>query len=351
MGEIVRIGTCCGPDLKRIGIFVAGLALFIGTLDSVISGGNLTGFLRSVVFTLTCAFFCALVLCVSIAVISGFPRILFYVVFSLEVTVCVFLGIVCGHLIMDGRILLRLPEIMFSLLFGLTSSGVMTAYMFFRGSQERKIARIKEMELENERLKRLNTEARLNELRAKLNPHFLFNALNTTASLIPENPVRAEESLVRLANLYRRVLAGADRDVVTVGEEMDLIADFLDLEKLRYDDRLTYRLDVPESVRSRRIPALLVQPLVENAVKHSRSRSSRPLDVLVLCREDRDRLEIAVNDTGPGFDPARISFGHGLYGIQERLRLKYGSNAGMEIHSRIGSGTKILLWFSGEGKR
>ncbi len=347
----MRIGTCCGADLKRIGIFVTGLALFIGTLDSVISGGNLNGFLRSVVFTLICAFFCALVLCASMGVISGFPRVLFYTVFSIEVTACVFLGITSGHLIMDGGIALRPPEIIFSLLFGLASSGVMTAYMFFRGSQEMKIARIKEVELENERLKRLNTEARLNELRAKLNPHFLFNALNTTASLIPENPEKAEQSLVRLANLYRRVLAGADRDMVSVGEEMDLIADFLDLEKLRYDDRLTYRLDVPEAVRSRRIPALLVQPLVENAVRHSRSRSSRPLEVSVLCREDHVRFEISVSDTGPGFDPARVSIGHGLYGIQERLRLKYGRNAGMKIHSRIGSGTEILLWFSGEEKR
>src|SRR5204863_8921456 len=122
-------------------------------------------------------------------------------------------------------------------------------------------------EVEEQEMRKLAAEAELRALRAQINPHFLFNALTTIGYLIQTAPERALGTLMRLSGLLRGVLKSAD-EFVTLGEELDLIEAYLDIERARFEDRLRVRIDVPWELRRIRIPALVIQPLVENAIKH-----------------------------------------------------------------------------------
>jgi len=142
-------------------------------------------------------------------------------------------------------------------------------------------------------------EMRLRALRAQVNPHFLFNALTTIGYLIQTAPERALGTLMRLSGLLRGVLR-ASEEFVTIGEELDLIEAYLDIERARFEDRLRVYIDVPRQLRRIRIPALAIQPLVENAIKHGISESLAGGDVRISARLLQNELLISVIDTGPG---------------------------------------------------
>src|SRR5438552_5073930 len=131
-----------------------------------------------------------------------------------------------------------------------------------RSAQERYLHDVHEQEM-----RKLAAEAELRALRAQVNPHFLFNALTTIGYLIQTSPERALETLMRLSGLLRGVLKSGE-EFVTIGEELDLIEAYLDIERARFEDRLRIYIDVPWELRQLRIPALVIQPLVENAIKH-----------------------------------------------------------------------------------
>jgi LytS/YehU family sensor histidine kinase len=183
----------------------------------------------------------------------------------------------------------------------------------------------------------------MSDLQAKINPHFLFNILNTTAALIYDDPARAEESIIRLSSLYRRMLSLSSQTFVSVGEEVELVSDYLKLERLRFSDQLNYRIVVPETLKNEKIPALLIEPLVENVVKHCLEPTRKSLKLEVGIRKDGGSIVITVADNGPGFDVGKSGFGYGLYSIQERLRLLFGDNHTFDISSSEGEGTEVLI--------
>ncbi|HEY4306361.1 MAG TPA: histidine kinase [Gemmatimonadaceae bacterium] len=216
--------------------------------------------------------------------------------------------------------------------------------------------RLDEMWLEDERvarersdqeLRRLAAESELRALRAQLNPHFLFNALNTLGHLVQTAPDRAMSTLYRLTGLLRAVLRKTDGQFVTLGEEIEIIASYLDIERERFGERLNVEIDVPRELQSVRLPPLLLQPLVENAVKHGISplRAGGTVAIRVTHDEDADgneTLRLVVSDSGAGMtQPSRQ--GVGLSNIELRLQHYFKGDAHLAIDSEPGRGTAIII--------
>ena len=340
----MKIGSCKSYHLIRIGLFVFLVFLFVGTIHSLYSQGSwAVNFMRSFVFTLTCALFCTVFLCSSIDIISSFRKPIYYSLFAIEVTAGIFLGVVISLVIIEQRISFLKNIFFFSLFVGFFSSILVTGYMLFRENLEKKIARIKEVEVENERLKRMEMETRLKDLQDKVNPHFLFNTLNSIAALIYDNPAKAEKCIVRLSELYVKVLSLTSKSLIHIQEEIQLIKDYLELEKVRLNEQLNYRIHCPEMLKNEEIPAMLIEPLVENAVKHAQDLSNSSLTIEIKVEEKESFILIVVEDNGVGFDTERTAFGFGLFSIQERLRLLFGENHEFDVQSNPEKGTKITV--------
>ena len=212
-----------------------------------------------------------------------------------------------------------------------------------------------EQNLREQEINKLATEAQLRALRAQVNPHFLFNALTTIGYLIQTAPDRALETLMKLTSLLRAVLR-TDGELVSLGEELKLIASYLDIESARFEERLRVSIDVPEELLSKRLPSLLIQPLVENAIKHGISPSRFGGEVSICARLDEtsadqkpkgEVLSISVIDTGVGASEIELARGRkrgvGLGNIEERLRFYGGKSASLRIRSTPGAGTVVEL--------
>jgi signal transduction histidine kinase len=202
-----------------------------------------------------------------------------------------------------------------------------------------------ERDLREQEVSKLATEAELRALRAQINPHFLFNALNTIGYLIQTSPERALDALLRLTGLLRGALQRSAGEFTTLGQEIDLIESYLEIERARFEERLRVRIDVPFSERSLRIPTLLVQPLVENAVKHGIGPRKAGGQVTVSARRAAGILHISVQDTGAGIDESGLAsarqHGVGLANVEQRLKCHYGDDATLVIASEPGLGTTV----------
>jgi signal transduction histidine kinase len=189
----------------------------------------------------------------------------------------------------------------------------------------------------------------LSALRNKLNPHFLFNTLHSIIALTQRNPAAAETALFQFSDMLRYVLdterSGSDR--VTLDAELDFVRDYLELEQLRLGERLQVEWDLDEDAGDHPLPALSLQPLVENSIKHAFNPHSRPGILQIRTRRDpaSGALTMTVRDTGPGADPAAIaaSSGLGLRTIERRLQLDYGSRAAMRVKSAPGAGFSVSV--------
>ncbi len=179
-------------------------------------------------------------------------------------------------------------------------------------------------------------QAELSALRAQINPHFLFNTLNSIAALIRIAPNQAEGVTERLADLFRYTLRASQHPTVTLRDELAATQLYVEIEQARFRDRLVVEVDVSPDVMSAEVPSLLVQPLVENAVKHGAQRVEGACAVRVRARlVGRKQIEIEVRDTGPGFDTTDIEHvlarGTGLANVRERLRLVCGDEASLTL--------------------
>jgi two-component sensor histidine kinase len=193
------------------------------------------------------------------------------------------------------------------------------------------------------RLEAQLAEARLGALRAQLQPHFLFNALNTISVLMHEDVGRANRVLVLLSQLLRRALDTSMAGEVALEEEIAFIDAYLEIEKVRFDHRLHYRLDVEPGLLDARVPSLILQPLVENAVRHGLA-GRLPGLIVVKARRAGAHLKLAVIDSGPGrADDAPD--GVGLSNTRARLQLLYGKEHGFELKPATGGGLRASLWF------
>lgn len=170
-------------------------------------------------------------------------------------------------------------------------------------------------------------EARLAALQAQMNPHFLFNTLNTVAALVRTDAVRAEATVENLASVLRRTLDRSRHTVTTVGEEVDYVRDYLEIERERFGERLRVEWSIPDELRSGEIPTMTLQPLVENALKYGVGARIEGGRVDVRARRDGEDLILEVLDDGPGFRRG-FTDGTGLGNLRRRLEVLFGESSG-----------------------
>jgi len=204
---------------------------------------------------------------------------------------------------------------------------------------------LREKERLEEKLRALATEAELKALKAQINPHFLFNTLNTIAALTHTDPEQAEVTTERLAEMLRYVLRGSERRLLPLEEELAFLDDYLAIEGARFGERLRVRREIAAEALTVDVPSLILQPLAENGVRHGQSADGR-IDLLVSARCQGDDLVMIVADRGPGMPPGfdlGQSPGHGLRNVDERLRKTYGEAHGLTIAANDPQGTVIRV--------
>lgn len=192
------------------------------------------------------------------------------------------------------------------------------------------------------------TEAQLSALKAQLNPHFLFNALNTVASLVRTDPTSAESTVDNLAQVLRRTLDRAQRTLSSVEDEVDYVAAYLSIEKARFGDRLTVVWNVAPDTRRLKIPPMTLQPLVENSIKHGIGGRLHGGTVTIETAVQDGALSLEVSDDGEGFAPHHRE-GTGLSNLRNRLQTMYGDRATLEI-SGNGTGATVRVRVPAEGQ-
>ncbi len=213
------------------------------------------------------------------------------------------------------------------IIFGIMVSLMFTLFEVLRDAREAKNkAEIKFNRLENDKLK-----AQISALTAQMNPHLLFNALNTIASTIGSYPNSAEEMVVQLSDLYRGILKSTKGEVHSLENELDLCRSYLEIEKKRFGSRIDYSIQVDGQLDSRliNIPVLILQPLVENAVKHGLAPKKDGGLITVVAEKQGEALVVHVTDTGVGLSYQKLSTGTGtgLENCESRIKLKYGDRS------------------------
>jgi LytS/YehU family sensor histidine kinase len=194
-----------------------------------------------------------------------------------------------------------------------------------------------------EEYQRLAAEAELDALRAQINPHFLFNALNALYGVIPRSAGEARKTLVSLSEVFRYALQ-SKRQFVSLDEELRIVEAYLQIEHLRLGRRLRTEIHVSTEARSVQVPVLSIQPLVENAVKHGVSAKAEGGLVRIDARVVGGALRVEVSDDGPGFDaaaPPRL--GHGLQNVRRRIQLCYRERSELAVKS---SGSETVVGFT-----
>jgi sensor histidine kinase YesM len=192
-------------------------------------------------------------------------------------------------------------------------------------------------QIAEERERKIAAEARFASLESRVHPHFLFNTLNSISALVQEDPAEAERMIERLSALLRFSLDSELAGVVSLGEELRVVRDYLEIQKVRFGQRLRFRIEVDPAAESQQIPALSVQTLVENSVKYAVGVRSEGADIVVSARLEEGQLRVEVSDDGPGFEPIiSMKPGHGLDLLQRRLATLFGPSATLEMTARDG---------------
>ncbi len=168
--------------------------------------------------------------------------------------------------------------------------------------------------------------AELRSLRYQVNPHFLFNTLNSLSALVMTGKTDSAERMIQtISRFYRHSLADDPTNDVYLEDEFDLQKLYLDIEEVRFPDRLRSNFELPEDLQKARVPGMILQPLVENSVKYAVSAVARPVTITVSAREEFDRLVVTVSDDGPGVpEGAPHGFGIGLANVRDRIEARFG---------------------------
>jgi len=201
-----------------------------------------------------------------------------------------------------------------------------------------------QQEFREEEFAKLAAEAQLTALRSQINPHFLFNALTTIGYLIQSSPDKAFQTLLHLTKLLRGVLSSTG-EFSTLGQELKLIENYLDIERARFEEKLSVSIDVPATLESVRVPSLILQPLVENAIKHGVSENKNGGEVRISAKigdaKGEMLLTLSVFDTGAGKKAVtrKDSSGVGLKNVRERLSSYYGKKAALTLDRDTETGT------------
>lgn len=190
------------------------------------------------------------------------------------------------------------------------------------------VAQVRAAERREQEFRNAAKAAELRSLRYQVNPHFLFNTLNSLSALVMTGKAeRAERMIQTISRFYRHSLADEPTSDVRLDDEFDLQRLYLDIEAVRFPDRLRSTLDLPAELADARVPGMILQPLIENSVKYAVSPLNRPVTIIVEAREEFDRLVITVSDDGPGVPEGNVpGFGIGLANVRDRLEARFGQD-------------------------
>jgi sensor histidine kinase YesM len=298
-------------------------------------------------------------------VLSRFGRRLYHQRFPLNwvlISGCILGSAVLGTLLVNVCMLpLRLLEpsefwgsfwerAQFSAILAMVVGIGAVGHRVLRSDLETTTLELRNRQLEEERAKGLAVEAQLASLESHVRPHFLFNTLNTISSLIPEDPKLAESLVGKLAALLRFSLDSDHDRVSSLERELKIVSDYLEIERARFGERLRYDIRVPQEHQAAEVPALSLQTLVENAVKHAVAPRLGGAEIRLTAHASGDCLILEVSDDGPGFTAASIRPGHGLDNLQRRAAALFGPTAGLEV-SRTSNRTSVALRLPLTGRR
>jgi two-component system LytT family sensor kinase len=192
---------------------------------------------------------------------------------------------------------------------------------------------VKEKDIELSRLKEAKAEAEVKMLQSQINPHFLYNALNSIASLAHTDADKTEKMALSLSDLFRHTINRKVKKVNTLEDEINLVRNYLEIEQIRFGDRLKFSIDVDPDLLEVEIPMFILQPLVENAIKHGISKIEGQGEIALQIVKKNNGILISVQDNGPDFPEGLVS-GHGLQTVYDLLRFSYGDKAEISWHNQ-----------------
>jgi sensor histidine kinase YesM len=228
-----------------------------------------------------------------------------------------------------------------SLYFAILSSVMMRDYSRRFQAEQLKNA---ELKVKNAELNAALSASQLSALKMQLHPHFLFNTLNSISTLLHKDTRAADEMVARLGDFLRLTLENSGEQVVTLGQEMNFINRYLEIESIRFGDRLKLEREVEPETLQARVPNLILQPIVENAVKHGISRQIRPGKISIRARRCGEKLQLEVEDDGPGLQNGKSGNGGiGLANTRSRLFNLYGENQQIKIANGAAQGLIVKL--------
>jgi len=183
-------------------------------------------------------------------------------------------------------------------------------------------------EIKNLQLRAAKTEIELNSFKAQLNPHFIFNALNSIRALVDENPAESKRAITMLSGILRGTLMLGRRQVVALGEELDMVTKYLAMEKIRFEERLSVSTSFDPELSGVLIPPFMIQTLVENGIKHGISKRTQGGEIRIAISRDQDFLNVVIENSGE-FQPTPGHEGIGIANTLNRLSLLYGDRASL----------------------
>jgi two-component system LytT family sensor kinase len=263
---------------------------------------------------------------------------LFPLAFALAVFFAEFLRQFLGHFFQSSIFLLNAPRGLGDLALYLT--------VFFAISLPLKVWNNTRNEIKLEQQKNLLMEARLQALTSQINPHFLFNTLNSVSSLIRTNPEQARVMIFKLSRILRRLLHKHEH-LSPLRDELEFIDDYLSIEQVRYGSKLRFEKHIEPGAMDTLVPSMLLQPLVENCIRHGLSGKVEGGTIVLRARRDRSMLYVSVEDDGTGISRERLSNmkdkGIGVNNVSERLKVLFGDEGMLRIESEEGRGTKVEI--------
>lgn len=332
--------------VPAIAVVIAILILVIGHARSQIGAK----FLSSFIYAMLIGFPTALSLnWIGFRYTERFPRLIFLIFIAVLIAIAT-----CGSLL--GAFVLQVTGIIpphfylrevqsslpICLVINLVVGLSVTSYETLRHRLQDATLELRTRQVEQERANKLLVEARLSSLESRIHPHFLFNTLNSIASLIPSDPKRAEDTVGKLASLLRFSITANQSSLVPLSQELKIVRDYLEIEATRFGQRLRYDISVPDTLGDCKIPPLALQTLVENSIKHVAAQRSQPSSIRIDGTQRNGHLELSVTDDGPGFSLADISADHGLGNLVGRLELLFGEAAQLNV-KRVDDKTVVSI--------
>jgi len=338
--------------IPGVALFIVVLFLALGRIQLSQTGSH---FLSALIYSALIATPSMFILpWVSYRYTASFPRLVIFICALILICTATAGSLAAAFLLQVIGIIPRgefLSEFRSSYPFALVISQIiglsLTSFETIRHKLQSATLELRTRQMEQERANKLLAEAQLSSLESRIHPHFLFNTLNSIASLIPSDPRRAEDTVSKLASLLRFSLNAPHSRLVPLAQELKIVRDYLEIESTRFGPRLHYQIEVPESLGAVKVPPLALQTLVENCVKHVAAERVEGASIIVSGCTREGRVHLEVVDDGPGFALDAISPEHGLGNLVARLELLFDEAGQLEV-ARENEKTIVRISFPAE---